>query len=232
MQEKRQKKSPIKQKILLYLASKGVSSYEFYKESGVTRGILQQENGISEDNIARFLAYAPEVNIEWLLTGLGDMYKSSQQEKRQEKSSSGEISLQKAPEGSQDGIPLIPISAMAGVFKGEITVMDYECERYVVPAFKGADFLMRVQGDSMQPTYRPGDIVACQRVPLTDIFFQWGKAYVIDTDQGAIVKRIRPAHDDDHLLIVSDNADAYPPFTLHRSHLHGVALVRGLIRLE
>jgi hypothetical protein len=30
MQEKRQEKSPIKQNILLYLAQKGVSPYEFY----------------------------------------------------------------------------------------------------------------------------------------------------------------------------------------------------------
>lgn len=60
---------------MLYLENKGVTPYEFYKESGVTRGILQQNNGISEDNIARFLAYAPDVNIEWLLTSKGSMIK-------------------------------------------------------------------------------------------------------------------------------------------------------------
>ena len=75
MKEKQQEKSPIKQNILLYLENKGVTPYEFYKESGVTRGILQQNNGISEDNIARFLAYAPDVNIEWLLTSKGSMIK-------------------------------------------------------------------------------------------------------------------------------------------------------------
>ena len=73
MKGKQQEKSPIKQNILLYLEKKGVTPYEFYKESGVTRGILQQNNGISEDNIARFLAYAPDVNIEWLLTSKGTM---------------------------------------------------------------------------------------------------------------------------------------------------------------
>ncbi len=43
MQEIKQEKSPIKQNILLYLANKGVTPYEFYKKSGVTRGILQQK---------------------------------------------------------------------------------------------------------------------------------------------------------------------------------------------
>lgn len=226
MQEKQQEKSPIKQNILLYLAEKGVTSYEFYKASGVTRGILQQNNGISEDNIARFLAYAPDVNIEWLITGKGDMLRNKEV-----------VTQRKAEpalpvlENSHEGIPLIPLSAMAGAFTGETSVMEYECERYVIPAFKGADFLIPVKGDSMQPTYYPGDLVACQRVPLGDLFFQWNKTYVLDTKQGPLIKRVRRGSDDDHVLIVSDNA-AYEPFELAKSQFYGVALVRGLVRLE
>lgn len=73
MQENKQEKSPIKQRILLFLAHKGVSPYEFYKKSGVTRGVLAQNNGISEDNLSRFIAFFPTVNIIWLITGKGDM---------------------------------------------------------------------------------------------------------------------------------------------------------------
>ena len=73
MQENKQEKSLIKQNILLYLEKRGVTPYEFYKKSGVTRGVLSQNNGISEDNLTRFLAYAPDVNIEWLITGIGEM---------------------------------------------------------------------------------------------------------------------------------------------------------------
>lgn len=211
---------------MLYLAEKGVTSYEFYKASGVTRGILQQNNGISEDNIARFLAYAPDVNIEWLITGKGDMLRNKEV-----------VTQRKAEpalpvlENSHEGIPLIPLSAMAGAFTGETSVMEYECERYVIPAFKGADFLIPVKGDSMQPTYYPGDLVACQRVSLGDLFFQWNKTYVLDTKQGPLIKRVRRGSDDDHVLIVSDNA-AYEPFELAKSQFYGVALVRGLVRLE
>lgn len=74
MQENTQEKSPIKQRILLFLAQKQVTQYEFYKNTGVTRGVLSQNNGISEDNISRFLAYFPDVNIEWLMTGRGEMF--------------------------------------------------------------------------------------------------------------------------------------------------------------
>lgn len=226
MQEKQQEKSPIKQNILLYLANKGVTPYEFYKVSGVTRGILQQSNGISEDNIARFLAYAPDVNIEWLITGKGDMLKNDNAGCQRQIEPAHHV-----PENIQEGIPLVPLSAMAGAFTGDTSVMEYECERYVIPAFKGADFLIQVKGDSMQPTYYSGDLVACQRVPLNDLFFQWNKTYVLDTAQGPLIKRIRRGSDDEHILIVSDNTE-YEPFELSKNQFHGVALVRGLVRLE
>lgn len=223
MQEKQQEKSPIKQKILLYLGQKGVTPYEFYKISGVTRGILQQNNGISEENIARFLAYAPEVNIEWLMTGRGEMLTDGGEEQPKHTAH--------LADNQQEGIPLIPIDAMAGALVGETVVLDYECERYVVPAFKGADFLIRINGSSMYPSYRSGDIVACQRVPMTDLFFQWNRTYVIDTNQGALIKRIKPGSDRQHVLIVSDNKD-YDPFELPMDAIYAVALVIGTIRLE
>lgn len=73
MQENTQEKSPIKQRILIFLTKKGMTPYEFYKQSGVTRGVLAQNNGISEDNLMRFISLFPEVNIVWLITGAGEM---------------------------------------------------------------------------------------------------------------------------------------------------------------
>lgn len=236
MQENRQEKSLIKQKILLYLAKIGVSDYEFYKKSGTTRGILTQNNGISEENLARFLAYAPEVNVEWLLTGRGEMLKTNETSSdtpadQQPSFSNKDTNKIRIAQENEQGIPLIPFSAMAGALTGEQSVLEYECERYVVPAFSGADFLMPVKGNSMAPTYASGDIVACQRVPMTDIFFQWNKAYILDTNQGAIIKRVKPGSDSEHVLLVSDNTD-YNPFELQRKDIYAVALVIGLIRLE
>lgn len=142
-----------------------------------------------------------------------------------------EHTLLQVPSNNNEGIPLIPLSAMAAAFTGDTSVMEYECERYVIPAFKGADFLIQVKGDSMQPTYYSGDLVACERVPLNDLFFQWNKTYVLDTKQGPLIKRIMPGSDSEHILIVSDNNN-YPPFELSKDQFYGVALVRGIVRLE
>lgn len=73
MQENKQEKSPIKKRILQYLELKGISKYSFYKDSQVTRGVLDQSTGISEDNLAKFLSYAQDISPIWLLTGEGEI---------------------------------------------------------------------------------------------------------------------------------------------------------------
>lgn len=165
-------------------------------------------------------AKCEELNAEWLLTGEGEMLKSN-----------SELNNIIPATSTGVGIPLIPIEAMAGALTCEQTVLEHECERYVVPTFKGADFLIPVKGSSMYPKYSSGDIVACQRVAMSSLFFQWNKVYVIDTDQGALIKRIKPGSDKNHILIVSDNEN-YDPFELPISAIHAVALVIGVIRLE
>ena len=225
MQENKQEKSPIKQNILRYLAQKGVSAYEFYKESGVTRGILQQNNGISEDNIARFLAYAPDVNIEWLITGEGPMLSHPTPPTTPTKPTS---------HPSTSGIPLIPLDAVAG-FPAESGggVRMEDCERYVIPEFenKGANFLIRVSGDSMVPLYYSGDLLACRKI--TDIrFFQWGTVYVLETSQGVLVKRVQESVDHaDSILCVSENSSVHHPFLLPRDDIRSLSTIVGLVRL-
>lgn len=196
---------------------------EFARKMGVSPQAIN--TWLSRDTFDVDIIYAKceRLSGDWLLTGKGSMLQT-------DTSVPSEAPATKATSPSE-GIPLIPFNAMAGALAGEQTALDYECERYVVPAFKNADFLMRVQGVSMQPTYLSGDIVACQRVPLSDIFFQWNKTYVLDTSQGALIKRVKPGKDDRHILIVSDNTQ-YDPFELSCTSIHAIALVIGLIRLE
>ena len=164
-----------------------------------------------------------DIDMNWLLTGEGNMLRTESKEEN--------IPVVHPSDSPMEGIPLIPISAMAGAFTGEQTVLEYECERFVVPTFKGAEFLISVKGSSMYPKYNSGDIVACKRLPMGDIFFQWNKVYVLDTDQGPLIKRVKPGSDKEHVLIVSDN-ERYEPFELPLDRIYHVALVIGVIRLE
>ena len=142
----------------------------------------------------------------------------------------GEINIQAESPKKEGMIPLVPFEAVAGpgtmVFDDE-QVIDY----YEVREFKGADFLIRVKGDSMSPKYVGGDLVAC-KVVKDVLFFQWGRVYVVYTkSQGVMIKRVEPAQDDADILCVSENTK-YNPFEVPKEDIAGVALVIGSISLE
>ncbi len=220
-----QEKSLIKKNILQYIDYKGISKYKFYQETGITRGVLDQNNGMSEENTSRFIVQYPNVSIEWLLTGQGSMLREDRQS----------TTITATPATGDEGIPLIPVKAMAGYANGDVQVLDYEItQRYHIPDFenKGVKFMIRASGSSMYPKYSNGDLLACR--PVTDLsFFQWGKVYVLDTEQGPLVKRLFPCPDDDEYLEChSDNKANYPPFSIRKESIRKVAIVVGVIRLE
>lgn len=201
---------------------------------GVSKSTLSNWSSRNTIDYDKVFSLCEHINIDWLLTGRGSMLKSETKPLMGDQDSSKEEDDRPVAihtDNPKEGIPLIPINAMAGAMMGEQTVMEYECERYVVPLFKGAEFLIPVKGSSMYPKYSSGDIVACKRVPMTDLFFQWNKVYVLDTNQGALIKRIKKGSDAEHILIVSDNKD-YEPFELPIRCINNVAIVIGVIRLE
>ena len=209
-----------------YIDSRGYKPTTFEKEIGLSSGYLSVQKkrnaDIGETVINKINDYCQDLNIEWLLTGRGEMLRNTEKP---------ENKIIKVSENSMEGIPLIPVNAMAGYMSGEVQVLEYECERYIVPMFSEADFLISVKGSSMIPKYNSGDLVACKKLPLNDLFFQWNKVYVIDTAQGPIVKRVKKGEDDDHVSIVSDNIQ-YDAFQLHKSQIRSIALVVGVIRQE
>lgn len=210
----------VKDRIKEFCKAEGIPVSAFEATIGVANGYVNAiSKSVGIDKIKLILENFPNLDIEWLLVGTGTMTKESC------------TPLAHQATTPNEGIPLIPFSAMAGALTGEQSVLEYECERYVVPAFNGADFLIPVRGNSMEPTYFSGDIVACKRVPMTNLFFQWNKPYVLDTSQGALIKRIKPGHDEKHVSIVSDN-EKYTPFELPYAEIYAVALVIGIIRLE
>ena len=215
-----------KERILHYIECKNIPKSKFYNDLGIKRGLLDSDKlkaSVTDVVIAKILAIYKDLNINWLLTGEGNMLRTESEKEN--------IPVAHPSDSPTEGIPLIPISAMAGAFTGEQSVLEYECERFVVPTFKGAEFLISVKGSSMYPKYNSGDIVACKRLPMDDIFFQWNKVYVLDTDQGPLIKRVKPGSDKEHVLIVSDN-EHYEPFELPLNRIYHVALVIGVIRLE
>lgn len=216
-----------KDKIKRYLECKGISKNKFYTQTGLSMGFLDSGKSLGADKVKIIINTYPDLSLDWLILDEGNMLKTHSPIPKDDRTT---VAVGTRAE-QDEGIPLIPIDAMAGALsENSKTVMEYDCERYVIPMFKGAEFLIPVKGDSMQPRYNSGDIVACKRLSL-DTFFQWNRTYVIDSEQGVLIKRVKQGEDNDHITLVSDNPE-YDPFSLEKSRIHSLALVIGVVRVE
>lgn len=226
MKEKQQEKSPIKQNILLYLENKGVTPYEFYKESGVTRGILQQNNGISEDNIARFLAYAPDVNIEWLLTSKGSMIKDGSTDIQ----ISNDTTTSSMPTTSMNpgiGTPYYDVDFIGSfdeVFNSQVNI---PATNIVIRGFEKASLWCNVTGHSMEPKINHGDIIALHQCTLNDI--QYGEIYAVVLDTIRTIKILRRSPNPDKLRFIPINTNDYDEQEFDKSRIINVFEVIGSI---
>ena len=174
----------------------------------------------SQEGIPLVPDFAMAVSLLGLKSGKGEMPLDVKEGKPKRISSN-----------SQEGIPLIPDYAMACGHLGFQDIDPSELTYFNIPTFRGAEFLISVRGDSMIPKYFSGDLLACKQVPLNGIFFQWGQTYVLDTAQGALIKRVEQAEEEGSILLVSENPQ-YKPLSIPIAAICHVAIIVGLIRLE
>lgn len=129
------------------------------------------------------------------------------------------IDLQESPAAYPESVLLLPWEAKGGLI-GDFAdaVQEYQCERIISP-IRGADFAMQVAGDSMSPEYPSGSVVLIKKIN-EEAFVEWGKVYVLDTPNGAVIKQIRRTPDPHVVECVSINP-GYQPFTLDCKYING-----------
>lgn len=203
----------LKERFVQFLDYKGIKKATFEKSVGFSNGFVDKMgDNTRQSKIEVISNFFPELNIVWLLTGEGDMLINEEQPA--------------AP--TQDTKPHLPIAVIAGRMGGiSEAVRLHECEQLpVVYAFPRYDYTMMVQGDSMEPKYEGGDRIAIRKV--CD-YVEWGKTYVVDTADGALLKRIYD--EGDTIRCVSFNKD-YPDFHVNKQNIYGLYKVVGLLRIN
>ena len=128
------------------------------------------------------------------------------------------------------GLLVIPTEAMAGTL-GEFadSVSAYECERMVSP-IKGADYAIKVCGDSMTPEIPNGSQILVKKI-YEEEFVEWGKIFCLDTKNGAVIKRVYPTDNPEVVECRSVNPD-YPPFQVNVRHINGWYRVLMVLSLK
>ena len=116
-------------------------------------------------------------------------------------------------------LPVIPTEAMAGTLgEFEDSVHAYECERMISP-IKGADYAIKVCGDSMSPEIPNGSQILVKKI-WEEEFIEWGKIFCLDTRNGAVIKRIYPTDNPEVVECRSVNPE-YPPFKVNVKSVFG-----------
>lgn len=131
---------------------------------------------------------------------------------------------------AQEMILVIPTGARAGTLADfASSISAYDCERMVTP-IKGADYAIQVTGDSMSPEYPSGSMIIIKKIN-EKAFVEWGKTYVLDTENGAVIKMIRKTDDPEVIECVSTNP-AYQPFTMNTKYINGWYRVLMVLSLK
>lgn len=73
MQQKSNKNSTAKDRLLQYLEYKGISQYAFSKKTGLSNGFLKSGSSISSENLKLLSNIFTDLNLLWVITGEGLM---------------------------------------------------------------------------------------------------------------------------------------------------------------
>lgn len=176
---------------------------------------LSEKTGINKSNLSAAFGGNAKYLTDGLLTRISALLNNEGQES-----------------GESYRIPLLPIEAHAGsLAEFADAISNYDCEMVVSPV-RGASFAVQVTGDSMAPAYPSGARILCQKVDES-AFIEWGRVYLLDTVNGAILKQVRKSDKPGCVTCCSLNpAPEYAPFDISTEHILGwyrVLLIMSLV---
>lgn len=216
-----------KQRILQFIDYKGLSKNKFYKETGMSNGILDKKSGLSMDSVEKFYSTFNEVNPEWLLTGEGEMLKSDTKV----------YSLRTDTNIEDQLIPVYNIEASAGLVE---LFQDHSRSNIIdtikIPNLPKCDGAIFITGDSMYPLLKSGDIIAYKKITdfANDIF--WGEMYLISVEvsgeEWISVKYIQKSEKgEEYIKLVSQNQN-HQAKDVHLDKIRALAIVKASIRIN
>lgn len=208
------------ERILKFIEYLGISVSEFERNCNLGNGaVSKMGDNTRRSTVNKIYNVYPQLDIDWLLTGKGSMLNDSKAELEQP-NTANETAIdtlsdyetwllpQKAHGGSLTNIPAD-------------SVLFQNCEKIVSP-IKDVDFAIGVYGDSMAPEYPSGSRVLIKKIN-PDAFIDWGKAYVLDTCNGVILKEVLKCEREGFITCHSVNPDPkYADFDVSLNEIYGI----------
>lgn len=161
-----------------------------------TLSLLEKgQSSLNSELLAALLDHY-RISADWMITGEGPQYiKDSDRDM---------------------GVPMIKADARAGYLdhEGSAAYLD-TLERYRLPNFEGAKGyrIFGVEGDSMIPTFFPGDNIMCQELDQWKSIHEDTLAVVVSADE-IVIKRVSYFDSAEGAIILRSDNPSYKPHML------------------
>ena len=208
----------VEEAIKRYLKAHGLTMQDMADRLGVSQqaisGAIRRGIGV---NTAKRWSEVFGFNVEFLTTGSGNLLEGSDTTKPQQTQ-------------EPDTVPLLPIFAQAGSLTGwSEGIEEAKCERVISPV-KDIDMAVHIYGESMYPDIPNGSVVYVRRV--SGRIIDWGRAYILDTVDGPVLKYLTPGADEEHVRCLSANHDPkFAPFEVMKEDILGMYKVVMCMRM-
>lgn len=230
----------VKDRLKLFCKESGMPISVFEKSINVSNGYINSiSKGLGIDILNTIIEKYSNLNIEWVLSGKGNMLKTSHEDS---KLSSLEVVTSHKPkyiekkEDVQD-IPLFNFKASAGI--KEIlgpSSNDFLIDTIRIPDMPKCDGAIKIMGDSMMPKLKPGDIIMYKEMPLNlqDLFYgeMYLISYEIDGDYYVVVKYIRKSEKGEPFITLASENPEHASKDIEFGRINALALIKGYINVS
>lgn len=208
----------LKSRIIEFIEYKGLSVQSFELQCGLSNGaVSKMGNNTRRSTIDKISNSFPELNVNWLLTGDGEMLHNN-------------IGIE--PKKSfTSGVPYYNVDFIGGfdiVLNDQTTTPEYLID---FKKYNEATCWCNVTGHSMEPEITHGDIIALKKIEDKS-FLPLGEVYAIVTTNGMrTIKRLGPSNDPKcYTLVPTNKSPEYGIQELPKNMIEHIFQVLGCMK--
>ncbi|WP_409417319.1 helix-turn-helix transcriptional regulator [Flavobacterium sp. PS2] len=226
-------------RILQLIKYKGINKRKFYIETGLSNGFLDKVRDIGVSKIEHILNVYPDISAEWLLMGRGNMILKPVG--FEDESDLGNNLLQEPNpvynKTAQNKVPLYDIQDSAGIVSLFKDANQDPIDFISIPGLPKCDGAIYVNGDSMYPLLKSGDIIVYKKVNNIPENIFWGEMYLVslitdDSEEFVMIKKVQKSNKgEDWIQLVSENPQ-HQAKDIHFKNVKGLALLKATIRIN
>lgn len=217
----------MKRRLTEFLSYLKIGQLKFEENIGVSRGYVNKiGDNITVKTLDKIIKVYPELNINWLKTGEGEMLKTAKKVQFQS-------NFTPVEEGHYMWVEYADLKASAGKLGGgDIDNLDDTRKRLVPKEFDNGNFLIiRIDGDSMADgtdrSLKDGEeVLICERqdykideLPIKKSLF------VITSREGNVIKQISEVNMEDKYIVCHSFNPAYKDFKISFDDIYQIFIV-------